>query len=364
MAAVVATNGYARGVSDEDTLGDKIKRLFVGPSPSPTKHRKKPAAKPTPKKPGPTTSPAGSPPSPSPSAPPTETPSPSRPEPGLTTETQTVPPQTRSSPSRVAKSVPPSTAEFSDAQSQYLEPVRPINPGPNARHTPRPKPAATGVAKPAPTTTPETKPTESPAAAAKPTPPAKKAGSATATISTGELAGYQNYSPNITKIVDVSMGLTNQNLGYKYNSAEPAKGGMDSSGFVQYVLTQAGIKDAPRDARDQYIWVRKAENFQAVLSQRDDSFELDALKPGDLLFWATPFSVSREPEITQTMIYLGRDKSTNQRLMVGANERRPFKGQLRSGVSVFDFKVARPKSEKEANAVFVGYGRVPGLSAE
>ena len=139
---------------------------------------------------------------------------------------------------------------------------------------------------------------------------------------------------------------------------------MDASGFVQYALSQAGVKNVPRDAREQYIWVRKAGNFQAVLSQKDDSFELDALKPGDLLFWATPFSVSHDPEITQTMIYIGRDKSTNQRLMIGATERRPFKGQVRSGVNVFDFKVARPKSEKEVNAVFVGYGRVPGLPSD
>jgi peptidoglycan DL-endopeptidase CwlO len=205
---------------------------------------------------------------------------------------------------------------------------------------------------------------ESPSAAPTKTPIIKKPAGPSATFSTGELAGYETYSPAIIKIADVSLGLTNQNLSYKYNSADPAKGGMDSSGFVQYVLTQAGIKDVPRDARDQYIWVRKAGNFQAVLSQKDDSFELDALQPGDLLFWATPFSASREPEIIQTMIYLGRDKSTNQRLMVGASERRPFKGQLRSGVSVFDFKVARPKSEKEINAVFVGYGRIPALSAK
>jgi len=141
---------------------------------------------------------------------------------------------------------------------------------------------------------------------------------------------------------------------------------MDSSGFVYYVLSQCGIKDVPRDAREQYVWVRKAGNFQAVLAQRDDSFELDALKPGDLLFWASPYGVSRDPDITQTMIYLGREKATNQRIMVGASEGRTYKGRSRFGVSVFDFKVSRlgPKSEKERGPVFVGYGRIPGLRAE
>ena len=141
---------------------------------------------------------------------------------------------------------------------------------------------------------------------------------------------------------------------------------MDSSGFVYYVLSQCGIKDVPRDAREQYIWVRKAGNFQAVLAQRDDTFELDALKPGDLLFWASNYGVSRDPDITQTMIYLGREKATNQRIMVGASEAHTYKGRARSGVGVFDFKIGRaaPKSNKEPGPVFVGYGRIPGLSAQ
>ena len=140
---------------------------------------------------------------------------------------------------------------------------------------------------------------------------------------------------------------------------------MDSSGFVYYLLSQCGIKGVPRDARQQYIWVRKAGTFEAVLAQRDDSFELDALKPGDLLFWATPYSVSREPDVIQTMIYIGRDKATNQRLMVGASEGGTYKGQMRKGVTVFDFKIGRTasKASKEPASLFVGYGRIPGLGA-
>ena len=120
----------------------------------------------------------------------------------------------------------------------------------------------------------------------------------------------------------------------------------------------------PRDARDQYVWVRKAGNFQAVLAQSDDTFELDALKPGDLLFWANKSGVSREPEIVQTMIYIGRDKATNQRLMMGASEGGTYKGQKMSGVGIFDFKLgsAEQKEDEEATSVFVGYGRFPDLS--
>jgi len=141
---------------------------------------------------------------------------------------------------------------------------------------------------------------------------------------------------------------------------------MDCSGFIYYVLSKCGVKDVPRDAREQYIWVRKAGNFQAVLAHRDDTFELDALKPGDLLFWASPYSVNRDPEITQTMIYLGREKSTNRRIMVGASEARVYKGQSRLGVNTFDFKVAQlsSKSRESRAPVFVGYGHIPGFRAE
>lgn len=168
------------------------------------------------------------------------------------------------------------------------------------------------------------------------------------------------------KLLDLSIGLTTQNLGYKYGSADPANGGMDCSGFIHYVLTKSGVKDAPRDAREQYIWVRKAGTFQAVLAHRDDSFELDALKPGDLLFWSGTYFVDRDPSITHTMIYLGREKGTNQRVMVGSSDGRSYKGQQRFGVSIFDFKIssARPKSDDKLTPVFVGYGRIPDLPKE
>ncbi len=171
------------------------------------------------------------------------------------------------------------------------------------------------------------------------------------------------YSPDVKKIVDVGLALTTRDLAYKYASADPTKGGMDYSGFIWYVFTQSGVQNVPRDGREQYAWVRKAGNFQAVLGHSDDTFELDGLKPGDLLFWASTSGASREPEITQTMIYLGRDESTNQRLMMGASEGGTFKGEKKSGVGVFDFKL-RPaeQPDEEAVSVFVGYGRFPDLS--
>jgi cell wall-associated NlpC family hydrolase len=186
-----------------------------------------------------------------------------------------------------------------------------------------------------------------------------------ATITSAEVSDYDSYSGDVRKALDLGLDLANRNLPYKINSADPEKGGMDGSGFIQYVLTNAGVRDVPRDARDQYIWARKSGAFQAVLSQRDDTFELDALKPGDLLFWANTYGTNRDPDVTETMIYLGREKGTNQRLMIGASDSRTIKGGKKTGVGVFDFKVGRAKKkEGETGPAFVGYARIPGLAAE
>jgi len=164
----------------------------------------------------------------------------------------------------------------------------------------------------------------------------------------------------------VALDLTAKNLSYKYGSADPANGGLDSSGFVYHALSKSGVKDVPRDAREQYVWVRKAGTFQTVLAHRDDSFELEALRPGDLLFWAATSGVNRDPEITHTMIYLGREKATNQRIMAGASDGRTYKGQSRFGVNVFDFKVGQlgPRGREGAAPVFVGYAHIPALRGE
>jgi cell wall-associated NlpC family hydrolase len=141
---------------------------------------------------------------------------------------------------------------------------------------------------------------------------------------------------------------------------------MDCSGFIYYVLHQNGFPDVPRDSSQQYVWLRKAGNFNAVLSRKEDSFELDALKPGDLLFWCGTYNIDRDPPITHTMIYLGREKRTKKRVMVGSSDGRTYDGKQRWGVSVFDFKLPPlPQSgDAKISPVFVGYGRIPGLSKD
>jgi cell wall-associated NlpC family hydrolase len=296
----------------EESLGDKIKKILQPtPTPTPRKHRKKTSTKKE------STSPT-----PSVKANPKSSPSPSV--------------DSR----RRKKSSPTPTPEES------------ATPSARKKHKPSPTPSPTE------TPTPESTETPSPTPAAT----ARKKG-APVSISPNEIAGYENYSAKVRTMVDLALDLAARGLNYKYGSADPESGGMDCSGFVYYVLTTTGVPDVPRDSSGQYAWLRKAKSFEAVISRKDDTFELSELKPGDLLFWTGTYEIERDPPITHAMIYLGREKKTNKRIMIGASDGRTYHGESRYGVSVFDFKISPPSETKEGrlSPTFVGYGHVPGL---
>ena len=184
----------------------------------------------------------------------------------------------------------------------------------------------------------------------------------TATIKPEALEEFSRNPPDIQQLLRSSLALTEQNLSYKYGSADPAAGGMDCSGFIYYVLGKAGYKDVPRDSAEQYTWVRKSGEFRAVLSRSPDSFEFDELKPGDLLFWSGTYDAQREISITHIMIYLGKMKSTGKPVMVGSTDGRSFDGIRRYGVSVFDFKMPSGKpnlGDPDLTASFEGYASIP-----
>lgn len=236
-----------------------------------------------------------------------------------------------------------------------------------------PSPSATPSAKrkkkssptPEPSETPS--PTETPSLSSTPTatPEKTKRGAPNATLLPEAISGFENYPPKVQRLLTSALELTTRNLDYEYGSADPANGGMDCSGFVYFVLKQNGIDDVPRDSSEQYIWLRRTGKFEPVVSQKEDSFEFDNLKPGDLLFWTGTYSIQRDPPITHAMIYLGREKKTGMRVMVGASDGRTYQSQQRFGVSVFDFKMPRAdKGEIENGKTrprFVGYAHIPGL---
>jgi len=236
-------------------------------------------------------------------------------------------------------------------------------PSPTPRSKSRRKkgsPTPTPEESPSPTETPSASPAESPEAGR------GKKEWPNVSLSPDAIEGYEEYPPKVRQILDAGLALTKENLGYTYGSADPANGGMDCSGFIYYVLKQNGFPDVPRDSSQQYVWVRKTGDFDAVLSRKEDSFEFDDLKPGDLLFWRGTYNIDRDPPITHTMIYLGREKRTNKRVMIGSSDGRTYDGKQRWGVSVFDFKMPPPPKSGDAkiSPVFVGYGRIPGLSED
>jgi cell wall-associated NlpC family hydrolase len=168
--------------------------------------------------------------------------------------------------------------------------------------------------------------TASPTEAPTPTPEAR-----VASLSPNDIKDFDQNPEPVRKLLEDALALTRQNLDYTYGSAEPENGGMDCSGFIYYVLRKNGIENVPRSASDQYVWVRKAGNFRAVLSRDLDSFELDELKPGDLLFWTGTYNVEHDPPVTHTMIYLGTKKETGKPVMVGSSDGALMKESSSSG---------------------------------
>lgn len=183
-----------------------------------------------------------------------------------------------------------------------------------------------------------------------------------ASIEPEELVEFESQPPKVQQLIRSALALTKQNLTYAYGSADPAKGGMDCSGTIYYVLREQGFAAVPRDASGQYVWVRKSGGFFAVIGKSAESFEFSDMRPGDLMFWSGTYAVDRDPPVTHSMIYLGTEKRTKRRVMFGASDGRSYDGKSRWGVSVFDFKMPRAEEGgKGSKADFLGYARIPGL---
>ena len=301
IASVLVLSLPLTARSAEETVGEKIKKILSTATPTPTPHKKKKSS---------TTKKESAAPSPSASA--------------------------------KKKSGSPSPSATPSAKRKK-------------KSSPTPEPSET----PSPTEIPS--PSSTPTATTEKT----KRGAPNATLLPEAISGFENYPPKVQRLLTSALELTTRNLDYEYGSADPANGGMDCSGFVYFVLKQNGIDDVPRDSSEQYIWLRRTGKFEPVVSQKEDSFEFDNLKPGDLLFWTGTYSIQRDPPITHAMIYLGREKKTGMRVMVGASDGRTYQSQQRFGVSVFDFKMPRAdKGEIENGKTrprFVGYAHIPGL---
>ncbi len=318
----------------EQSLGDALKKVFSTPTPTP---RKKKASTATKKK------------SPTPTATPSKKSSPIR---------ESESPTPSPSPKKKKSASPAEESPSPSPKKKKVSPSPSASPHRKKKGSPTPEPSETPSAPPAETGT----PSETPGQSATST-PAKKQHAPNARLLPDQIKGFENYPLKVQKLLTAALELTTRDLDYKYGSADPANGGMDCSGFVYYVLKQNDVNAVPRDSAEQYVWLRRARLFEAVMSEKDDSFELEDLKPGDLLFWTGTYSIQRDPPITHAMIYLGREKKTGKRVMVGASDGRVYQGESRFGVSVFDFKVQHRETNGEGKLrpTFIGYGHIPGL---
>ncbi len=185
------------------------------------------------------------------------------------------------------------------------------------------------------------------------------------TLDAADLVEYSATSAPVRHLIDAGLSLTREDLAYQYGSDDPSAGGMDCSGTIHYLLEQAGLKDVPRDSAGFYTWVWQQGRFQAVVSSNPDTFELARLKPGDLLFWTGTYDIKRDPPVTHVMIYLGTNRLTGRRVMVGASDGRTFNDEPLYGVSVFDFKIPAGSDHAggDTGSRFIGYGAIPGLES-
>jgi peptidoglycan DL-endopeptidase CwlO len=181
--------------------------------------------------------------------------------------------------------------------------------------------------------------------------------SSLANLAAQDLADFDRQPPKVRRLVETSIDLTRRNLPYKFGADDPAQGGLDCSGFVHYALQQCGMRNIPRISDDLHNWVRQAGNFHPVRNTSPDSRDLDALRPGDLLFWSHTYRAKPGQRVTHVKVYLGRRKADNRPIMAGATTSRDANG----GGALFEFFLNGTYHGYTAPGEFVGYGSAPGL---
>src|SRR3989440_9244072 len=182
---VIAFFAHSPPLAAEESVGEKIKKIFSTPTPTPTAHKRKKSA---------------------------------------TTKKESPSPSPSSSPKKKSVSPSPSASPASKAKKKS-------SPKSEPSETPPPPPT----------------PTPSLSSTATATPEKGKRGAPNATLSPEAITGFENYPPKVQQLLNSALELTTRNLDYKYGSADPDNGGVDCSRFVYFVVKQNGVgAGAPR----------------------------------------------------------------------------------------------------------------------
>ena len=164
--------------------------------------------------------------------------------------------------------------------------------------------------------------------------------------------------PVFDRLVAECQYLSRQGLSYQFGSADPARGGLDCSGSVQYVMGRLGLRGMPRTASDQFLHLRDQGTLTIVPPGSTAAWILGRARPGDLLFWRGTYDTGRWPDVSHVMIYLGVDRRDGRPMMFGASTR-TGKGIHGYGVDIYEFRPVKIGGKGQ----LIGIGSVPGLSA-
>ena len=177
-------------------------------------------------------------------------------------------------------------------------------------------------------------------------------------IPVNDLAHTEHYHSNVKRVIWTASELSKEHLGYRFGSDNPRTGAMDCSGVIYYLFKRIHPHAyVPRDSYEMYIWLLRAGKIHYVSDENFNSYQFNALKPGDLLFWTGTYRTNRKPPITHVMMYLGKNRD-GQRLMFGSSDGGIYRGDEIDGVSVFDF-ILPTRYDYDR---FVAYGCAPGFT--
>jgi len=102
-------------------------------------------------------------------------------------------------------------------------------------------------------------------------------------------------------VLAVTNQLIHQHLSYIYGSEDLHNGGLDCSGFVQVVFRESCGVELPNEADKQLDYLRTHGQVWDSTSKWTEA----TLQPGDLIFYAGPYELSRTSRISHVMMYCG-----------------------------------------------------------
>lgn len=134
-------------------------------------------------------------------------------------------------------------------------------------------------------------------------------------------------------VLAVADRLARAHLSYVYGSEDLRNGGLDCSGFTQIVLREACGVELPNEADKQLDYLHQ----HGQVWDSTSGWTMETLRPGDLIFYAGPYRLSRTSMVSHVMMYCGHG------VMVGAQGLGWQLDGLHGGVGYYRFRPHAPQ---------------------